>query len=90
MLVVSMGRRRGEVGVLMDLLDVALNDVKITHLMYKANLSYSTLRKYLSAALDKGLIAKVHNNDGSEVYRTTKKGRELLAKLKDVNKCLYG
>ncbi|MEM2914182.1 MAG: winged helix-turn-helix domain-containing protein [Candidatus Bathyarchaeia archaeon] len=84
-----MGRRRDEFTVLMDLLDVALNEVKVTHLMYKANLSYSTLRKYLSTALNKGLIAKVHDSDGSEVYRTTKKGRELLAKLRDINNCLH-
>lgn len=74
----------------MDVLDVALNDAKVTHLMYKANLSYSTLRKYLSIALDKGLIVKVHNSDGDGVYRTTKKGREFLAKLKHINDCLYG
>jgi len=83
-------RRRGEVEILRDILAVALGDVKVTHLMYKANLSYSTLRKYFSAALDKGFISKVHNSDGSAVYRTTEKGKELLEKLRDVKSCLRG
>jgi len=83
-----MGRRRSEVAVLIDVLNVALNDVKVTHLMYKANLSYSTLRNYLAGALDKGLVCKVHNGDGSVVYRTTEEGKLLLEKLQDIKGCL--
>jgi predicted transcriptional regulator len=83
-----MGRRRSEVSVLIDVLGVALSGVKVTHLMYKANLSYSTLHKYLSGALDKGLICKVHNGDGSVVYHTTKEGKLLLEKLRDIRGCL--
>lgn len=84
-----MVRRRGEVGILMDVLTVALKDVRVTHLMYGANLSYSTLRKYLFAALDKGLISKVHNCDGSVVYRTTEEGKVLLEKLRDAKYSLF-
>lgn len=82
-------RRRGEVEIIRDILAVALGDVKVTHLMYRANLSYSTLRKYLFAALDKGFISKVHNSDGSAVYRTTEKGKVLLEKLRDVKFYLH-
>ncbi len=85
-----MGRRRDEVEILMDVLSIALKDVKLTHLMYRANLSYSVLRKYLFAALDKGWICKVNNSDGSVVYRTTEKGRLLLKKWRDVKLCLRG
>jgi len=83
-----MGRRRGEVQILMDILNISLNGVKATHLMYRANLSYSTLRKYLFTALDKGLISNVRNSDGSVVYRTTEKGKLLLGKLKEVKDAL--
>ena len=85
-----MGRRRGEVEILMDVLSVCLNGVRVTHLMYRANLSYYTLRKYLFTALEKGLISNVRNSDGSVVYRTTEKGRLLLGKLKEVNSALRG
>ncbi|MEM2506758.1 MAG: winged helix-turn-helix domain-containing protein [Nitrososphaeria archaeon] len=83
-----MGRRRGEVQILMDILNISLNGVKVTHLMYRANLSYSTLRKYLSTALGKGLIVNFRDSDGSVVYRTTEKGRLLLGKLKEVMSAL--
>jgi predicted transcriptional regulator len=83
-----MGHRRGEVQILMDILNISLNGVKATHLMYRANLSYSTLRKYLFTALDKGLISNVRNSDGSVVYRTTEKGKLLLGKLKEVKDAL--
>ena len=79
-----MGRRRGEVQILMDILNLSLKGVKATHLMYKANLSYSTLRRYLYATLKNGLIKKVHVDDGSVVYYVTEKGRLLLEKLKEV------
>jgi predicted transcriptional regulator len=83
-----MGHRRGEVQILMDILNISLNGVKATHLMYRANLSYSTLRKYLFTALDKGLVSNVRNSDGSVVYRTTEKGKLLLGKLKEVKDAL--
>jgi predicted transcriptional regulator len=83
-----MGRRRGEVQILIDILSNSLNGVKVTHLMYKANLSYSTLRKHLRVMLKQGLIVKVKNNDGSLVYKTTDKGKLLLSKLKEVKHVL--
>lgn len=82
-----MGRRRGEVQILVDVLTISLNGVRVTHLMYKANLSYSTLRKYLTATLNQGLISKT-SNSGSTVYHTTEKGRALLNNLRTVKEYL--
>jgi predicted transcriptional regulator len=79
-----MGRRRGEVQIIMDILDISLKGVKLTHIMYKANLSYSSLRKYLLAALNQGLICKTNDGDGSVVYRATEKGKSLLKELRCV------
>ena len=85
-----MGRRRSEAEILVDVLGVALKDVRLTYLMYGANLSYSTLRRYLYAALDKGLVSKVHNNDGSVFYRTTEEGKTVLEKLRASQYSLFG
>lgn len=57
--------------------------------MYKANLSYFTLQKYLSTALKQGLIKKVSNEDGSVVYYITEKGKLLLERLKEVTYVLH-
>jgi predicted transcriptional regulator len=85
--VVGMGRRRGEVQILIDILGVSVKGIRITRLMYKSNLSYSTLRKYLLAMSKQELIAKVCNDDGSVVYRATEKGKLMLDRLKEV-KCV--
>jgi predicted transcriptional regulator len=82
-----MRHRRGEVQILIDILGISLKGVKVTHLMYKANLSYSTLRKYLSAMSKQGLIVKVCNDEGSSVYCATEKGKLVLNRLKEV-KCV--
>jgi len=84
-----MGRhRRGEVQILTDILTLSLKGVKATHLMYKANLSYSTLHKYLHVALRQGLVRKVCNDDGSVVFWITDKGRVLLERLREVRQVL--
>ncbi|MGB9683886.1 MAG: winged helix-turn-helix domain-containing protein [Candidatus Bathyarchaeales archaeon] len=84
-----MGRhRRGEIQILMDILTLSIKGVKATHLMYKANLSYSTLHRYLSTALKQGLIKKICVDDGSVVYCITEKGKLLLERLKDVKHVL--
>jgi len=84
-----MGRhRRGEIQILTDILTLSLKGAKMTHLMYKANLSYSTLHRYLNVALKRDLIRKVCNDDGSVVYCITEKGKLLLERLKDVKYAL--
>jgi len=72
----------------MDILGASLNGVRFTHLMYKANLSYSTLRRYLLETLKQELVIKVNNSDGSVLYCTTEKGKLLLNKLKEVKHAL--
>ncbi|MGB9854100.1 MAG: winged helix-turn-helix domain-containing protein [Candidatus Bathyarchaeales archaeon] len=85
-----MGRhRRSEVQILVDILSLSVKGVKATHLMYRANLSYSTLRRYLSAALRQNLMVKVCRDDGSVVYCITEKGRLLLERLKEVEHVLH-
>jgi len=79
-----MGHRRGEVEILIDILGISMKGVRTTHLMYKANLSYSTLRKYLSTMSKRGLIAKVRKADGSIIYYSTEKGKIVLNRLNEV------
>jgi len=85
-----MGRRRGEVQILMDILSTSSSGIRVTHLMYRTNLSYSTLRKYLRTTLKQGLISKTQNSDGSVSYRTTEKGKLLLNRLREVKCALIG
>lgn len=86
--VVRVSHRRGEAQILMDVLTICMNGEKLTHLMYKANLSYSTLRRYLLAMTDQGLISKASTGSGSRVYHTTQKGRMILNELNHVRNYL--
>jgi predicted transcriptional regulator len=85
-----MGRRRGEVQILLDVLGITVNGVRLTHLMYRANLSYSTLRRYLSGAIGRGWIVRASDSDGVMVYRITEEGKTLLKRLRDVEGFLPG
>ena len=85
---VKLGHRRGEVEILLDILSISVRGVKITQLMYKANLSYATLQKYLLIMSKRGLITTVCNADGSVVYYPTEKGKLVLNRLKEVRQVL--
>jgi predicted transcriptional regulator len=83
-IVLSVSHRRGEAQILIELLMICMNGVRLTHLMYRANLGYSTLRKYLLAMTNQGLITKTSTGNGSRVYYTTQKGRMILKDLNHV------
>jgi len=74
----------------MDILSLCLKDVKVTQIMYRANLSYSTLRRYLNVALKQGLVVKVKSDNGGFFYRISDKGKVLLDTLRDVKHALSG
>jgi predicted transcriptional regulator len=81
---VRVRHRREQVQILMEVLALSLNGVRVTRLMYRANLSYSTLRRYLRAMSAEGLICKASDSEGCSVYRATQEGRALLNYLRKV------
>jgi len=62
--------------------------VSQTKLMYKANLSYFQLKKYVNTLTIKGLLQEaVH--DGKKSYRTTPRGRQYIDAFRDLTR-LFG
>jgi Predicted transcriptional regulator len=57
---------------------------KPTHIMYKANLSYERLSKYLEELLASGLI-QVLQNDEAKLYTLSTKGKKFV---KEVEKAI--
>ena len=68
--------RRDEITIMTDLMANMSQPMRSTHLLYKTNLSYSQLKKYLSSLLHMGLVEEI-----AEPYRAfgiTEKGRTFM------------
>ncbi|WP_406662596.1 winged helix-turn-helix domain-containing protein [Methanolobus sp. ZRKC3] len=63
--------RRSRTAISVEILKAALEGAKKTHIVYRANLNFEVINRYLALLQDKGLIEKKDN-----LYITTKKGRE--------------
>jgi len=68
-----MARNRSERDIFADMVRVAKEGAKKTHIMYKANLSYQLLHKYLDKLLELGLL-----ESRSNMFRATKMGVRFL------------
>ncbi|MGD1834661.1 MAG: winged helix-turn-helix domain-containing protein [Nitrososphaeraceae archaeon] len=57
------------------ILEATMDGAAKTKIMYRAFLSYSQLKEYLSILLDRELISY---SDEEQIFRTTEKGRRFL------------
>ncbi|MEK6848099.1 MAG: winged helix-turn-helix domain-containing protein [Nanoarchaeota archaeon] len=75
-----MAQKRTKLEVIKDILSVLHQhrQLRITRLIYKANLSNNTIKKYIRELLEKGLV-KSENVDEKKVYKLTPKGLDFLA-----------
>ena len=72
-----MGNRRGMFEISADILKVAMNGAKKSHLVYRANLNFEVIERYLKRLIKGGLI----ENSG-RIFRTTEKGIEFIDHFK--------
>jgi predicted transcriptional regulator len=70
-------KRRDKLIIMMDIIGIAKKGVSKTHIMFRANLSFSQLNEYLEFLLDHNLI-KIVSEDGHTVYKPTEKGLEFM------------
>jgi predicted transcriptional regulator len=80
---------RSRMEIIKDILTVFLDETKTsrTRIMERAHLSWNNFQKYFDFLLEEGFIAK-NNISEVEVYELTKKGRDLLKRLKGVEELL--
>lgn len=74
-----MNKKRTKLEVVKDLLEVLQKNrqVKITHLIYKANLSNNSIKPYIENLLKNGMIEQVSEKD-QKFFKITMKGNEFL------------
>jgi len=69
--------RRNDLDICADILEIACTGAKKTHLVYKANLNFVVLKKYLKRLFKGGLI---ENQDG--IFFTTDEGFSYIEKYR--------
>ena len=74
-----MARNRSQYETIYTVLKLALRQIKKTHIMYRANLSYRQLKHYLRMLLRKRLITKKN-----EYYVTTAQGRAFIENFSEI------
>jgi predicted transcriptional regulator len=67
--------RRNDLDICADILKVSKAGAKKTHIVYRANLNFKIVKKYLSRLIDNGFLL-----DGSEngIFVTTERGSDFL------------
>lgn len=59
-----------------------------THIMYRANLSWTRLKKYLDFLMSQNLLEEALN-DGATIFAITSKGKDVLGYFKRIENVLY-
>jgi predicted transcriptional regulator len=76
-----LSEKRSAVNLMVDILKIALKGAGKTEIVYKANLNFKQVRKYLDFLLEKGLIAVSSNK--RKKYRTTEKGKAFIKRYRE-------
>ncbi len=83
-------QRRGTIEIIIEILEYASGKgATKTALVYKCNLNFIRIKRYLELLTKKGLIERIDHQPVS-LYRITKTGEELLKILRDAKNRIYG
>ncbi|MEM2112241.1 MAG: winged helix-turn-helix domain-containing protein [Candidatus Bathyarchaeia archaeon] len=70
--------RRSQMEILIDILKVVADgNEKPTHIMYRANLSWTRLKEQLDFLMKQEMLVEIEGEEGT-IYKLTLKGKEVL------------
>jgi len=81
-------RRRSDIEIIADMLEVGENGAGKTQIMYGANMSYSQIQKYLGFLTGQGFIDKMKMGNPSVTYQVTDSGLKLLELISNLKEML--
>ena len=81
-------RRRSDVEIIADMLEVGENGAGKTEIMYSANMSYRQIEKYLGFLVANGFIDKMKMGNPSVTYQITDSGLKLLQLINNIKEML--
>ena len=73
--------RRNDLDICADILKIAQTGAKKTQIVYKANLNFKIVKKYLDRLIDNGLLL---NQDENRFYMTTYRGTDFLEQYREL------
>jgi len=79
--------RRGRFEIVNEILTLCKAPTQKTHILYKCNLSYDQVRKYLDFLVSNNLLESF-SKDGRNYFQTTKKGRKFTEEHKRLGRFL--
>jgi predicted transcriptional regulator len=79
-------KKRGWVGVSIDILESAITPENKTRLMCKSNLNFVLFNAYFSDFLWKGLLEDTAANENGMIYVISERGKTLLAAFKEAER----
>lgn len=78
-------KRRSEIEIIGDILDLSKNGAKKTEILYQGNMNFLQLQNYLDFLIEKNFVEEgtILNENGtsSKIYVTTEKGNNLLEEI---------
>ena len=74
--------RRGRFEIIGEILSLATDNVKKTSIVYRANLNFNLVNKYLNLLIQEGLISSTVGSTRN--FKTTEKGLEFLKAYKNM------
>lgn len=74
-------RPRCRIEICADVLRVAMGGARVTWIVYRANLNFVVVRRYLRDLVGAGALRKVE-----DLYHTTEKGREYLGHAESISR----
>jgi predicted transcriptional regulator len=76
-------KRRDKLIIMSEIIEITKKSTSKTHIMFRANLSFTQLNQYISLLVDTGLIEK-NMDDGRMAFQATPKGLEFLERQQSV------
>jgi len=76
-------KRRDKLVIIAEIIDIARKGSSKTHIMYKANLSFTQLNQYLELLTQTRLLEKVVC-DGKDIYKASQKGIDFMERQCDI------
>ena len=73
--------KRNDLDICVDILQVARKGAKKTHIVYKANLNFKIVRKYINRLIKTGMLSSARD---SSLYVTTGQGIKFLVKYDEL------